>query len=123
MSSDDLDDGLRFMGYSTFTWFWIVLLTTCTIGFFLKMEPYFTQQETQITRESNAYVTSKQTALRSWMLGWQDLEVQKEQIQTLSLREAVSAQQKGIVRQMKEEADTISPGYIPMDIKTFLASH
>jgi Tfp pilus assembly protein PilN len=120
--NDDLHETARFLGISTAIWFWFLLLTACGIGFFWKIEPYFMQQETQNTRQSNAYITSKQSALRTWMLSWQELDNQRREIKDPALREGVEAQQKGIVRQMKQDADTI-PNSVQPDIKSFLSTH
>jgi Tfp pilus assembly protein PilN len=71
---------------------------------------YRTNLETHITRQTNAYLTAHQTALRTMKANYD------------ALPDDAEAQRKGIARQMHEEADLI-PNDVQPDIAAFLTSH
>jgi hypothetical protein len=70
--------------------------------------PYRQHMETQITRNSNGYVTAQQEALRQFRTDY-------DQAQT-------DGQKANIVQQMREIADKI-PGLVQPDISAFVATH
>ena len=69
-----------------------------------------TNMETHITRQTNAYLTAHQTALRELKSSYDALPADAD------------AQKKGIIRQMREEADLIQNDVQP-DISAFLQTH
>lgn len=76
----------------------------------LKFLGWRTNMETHITRQTNAYLTAHQQALRTMKASYD------------ALPDDADAQRKGIARQMHEEADLI-PNDVQPDIAAFLTSH
>jgi Tfp pilus assembly protein PilN len=81
-----------------------------------------TNAETHITRQTNAYLTNHQQALRTFKAQWDDLERQAAANTDATTLDALRSQQRGIARQMHEEADLI-PNDIQPDIQSFLTNH
>ena len=120
------------MSFGTVVFLWILALAIVGGGIELSVQSWFTNKQTEITRNTNAYVTSKQSALRDLKAGWDSIEVdlakyqsdQKNGVDRTDLISSLQAQQNGIVRQMKEEADLIqNPEFLQADIRQFLADH
>jgi hypothetical protein len=83
------------------------LATVISRAFDLAWFPWDVRMKTQMIRASNSYITTQQTALRELRAGYDDA--------------ATDGQRAGLVRQMKEIADTI-PADVQPDIRVFLAS-
>ena len=81
-----------------------------------------TNAETHITRQTNAYLTAHQTALREMKAQYDDLDRQLGGTTDATTVDALHSQERGIVRQMHEEADLI-PNDVQQDIRAFLTSH
>ncbi len=81
-----------------------------------------TNMETHITRQTNAYITGHQSGLRTMKAQYDDLERLSMETNAADALDALHSQQRGIVRQMREEADLI-PNYVQPDVTAFLASH
>ncbi len=87
--------------------------------------PYFMRKETQVTRQSNQYITSHQTALRTFKSDFDNNEVRlaslrKDATGNATVISNIESQQAGIIRNMKAERDLI-PNDVPPDIQQFLA--
>lgn len=83
-------------------------VTLISGAFNLAWMPWQVKMQTSIIRNSNSYVTTQQSALRQFRLAYDDAETQAQRI--------------GIVRQMREIADTI-PADVQPDVASFLAAH
>ena len=70
--------------------------------------PWQVKMQTSMIRNSNSYITTQQSALRNFRMAYDDA--------------STSGQKLGVVRQMREIADTIADDVQP-DIATFLQSH
>jgi hypothetical protein len=70
--------------------------------------PWEIRMKTGMIRASNSYITTQQAALRQFRLAYDDA--------------GTDGQRAGLVRQMREIADTI-PGDVQPDIASFLSSH
>lgn len=81
-----------------------------------------TNMETHITRQTNGYLTAHQTALREMKAQYDDLERQLTTVNDATTVDALRSQERGIARQMHEEADLI-PNDVQPDIQTFLTTH
>jgi Tfp pilus assembly protein PilN len=81
-----------------------------------------TNMETHITRQTNGYLTAHQTALREMKAQYDDLERQAKSTNDADTLDAIHSQERGIARQMHEEADLI-PNDVQPDIQVFLTSH
>jgi hypothetical protein len=119
MKNNDLDNATDFFGIALGWWFVIVLTVVATTGAMVYVQPWFTTKETENTRQSDAYVTSKQAALRNLKASYDALTVKQAELGPNI--EMFKTQQRGIVRQLREQADLI-PGHIQPDIQTFLDS-
>lgn len=80
-----------------------------------------TNMETHITRQTNAYLTAHQTALREMKAQYDDLERKAKEINDADVLGVIHSQERSIVRQMREEADLI-PNDVQPDIQAFLTS-
>ena len=83
---------------------------------------YRTNLETHITRQTNAYLTAHQTALRTMKAQFDDLEREAHTTNDADALDAIRSQERGIARQMHEEADLI-PNDVQSDIQAFLTAH
>ncbi len=81
-----------------------------------------TNLETHITRQTNGYLTAHQEALRTFKGQWDDLERQATTTTDADALDAIHSQERGISKQMHEEADLI-PNDVQPDIQAFLTSH
>lgn len=81
-----------------------------------------TNQETHITRQTNAYLTAHQQALREMKAQFDDIDRQLAATTDADLVDTLHAQERGIARQMHEEADLI-PHDVQPDIQAFLTTH
>lgn len=90
--------------------------------FNLQFLGYRTNLETHITRQTNAYLTSHQVALRTFKIQYDDLSVKEKQITDVDQLEVIHSQEHGIIKQMHEEADLI-PGDVQSDIAVFLSTN
>jgi Tfp pilus assembly protein PilN len=81
-----------------------------------------TNLETHITRQTNAYLTAHQTALRTMNAQWDDLDRQAATTSDATALDAINSQKRGIAKQMHEEADLI-PNDVQPDIQAFLTNH
>ena len=81
-----------------------------------------TNMETHITRQTNAYLTAHQQALREMKAQYDDLERQLAGVTDADTVDALHSQERGIVRQMHEEADLI-PHDVQPDLQAFLSNH
>jgi Tfp pilus assembly protein PilN len=81
-----------------------------------------TNMETHITRQTNGYLTAHQQALREMKTQFDDLERNATGQNDADVLDALHSQERGIVRQMHEEADLI-PNDVQPDIQAFLTSH
>lgn len=122
---DCLESSGKLMGLTSVWWVFVCALVLATAIGIAYVNPWFTDKDTQNTRESNSYVTSKQSSLRSLKVNYDVLETRKiEAAKNLTdddLVRGIVAQQHAIVRQMREQADLI-PEHVPSDIKAFLDS-
>ncbi len=113
-------------GHATVWWFWGLAIAMVSLGIIYAVQPYFVAKETQTTRQSNAYITSKQSALRTFKSDYDNLATRKASLpndkSSTQISDALDAQMAGIIRQMKEEADKI-PGNVPSDIVPFLSTN
>ena len=107
---------------------WLVLILTVLFGLGvafnlieLQFLGYKTNLETHITRQTNGYLTAHQTALRTMKAQYDDLDRQTHITNDADALDAINAQERGIVRQMREEADLI-PNDVQPDIQVFLTS-
>lgn len=82
--------------------------TVISSAFDLAWFPWQIKMQTGMIRNSNSYITTQQAALRQFRLAYDDTDNQ--------------GQKAGVVRQMREIADTISSDVQP-DIASFLATH
>jgi Tfp pilus assembly protein PilN len=81
-----------------------------------------TNAETHIVRQTNGYLTAHQQALREMKAQYDDLERQLRRTNDADTLDAIHSQERGIARQMHEEADLI-PNDVQPDIQAFLTSH
>ena len=112
MTTDERSD------FSYLLRWWVVLIAALLLiggiatiadrAFSLFWFPWDMQMRTGMIRNSNSYVTTQQTALRQFMLSYENART--------------DGQRNADIEQMREEADLI-PGYVPPDIAAFLASH
>ena len=82
--------------------------TVVSRAFDLAWFPWEIKMKTQMIRASNSYVTTQQAALRQLRNGYDDAPTDRQRL--------------GLIRQMREIADTI-PNDVQPDIRSFLASH
>ena len=119
---DDMLSGMRWFGA---WWFWVAVLVLATAAGSYYVWPWFANRETEVTRQSNQYITTKQSALRTMKLSYDELEVQIATLSNSSSNSGIiismRVQQRSLVDQMKQEADLI-PGHVPQDIAEFLNS-
>jgi hypothetical protein len=111
-----------FLGCSLVVWViaLFVILSLLTLGGYL-LRPIFYNLDTQAVRQSNQYVTTQQTQLRSWYTAWQRLDAEIAAGRTPEAQGR--AQQRAIVEQMRQAADTMTPDQVPTDVAAFLATH
>lgn len=80
---------------------------------------------TQIIRQSNQYVTSKQEHLVTLMADYRDLQVKIDVLSKDPSNSTTVAgmqdQERAIVREMRQTTATLQPDQIPPDIARFLA--
>lgn len=124
MYDDDLPETHgKWMGIAIGWWILIVGLILGTAMLFANCDAWFVEKQTHVTRESNAYITSKQTALRSLKNSYDMLEERIVEIGDVPANKEIvgsfRTQQRGIVMQMRELADLI-PKDVQPDIREFL---
>jgi len=124
MYNDGPETHAEFMGIAIGWWLLIGGLVLATSATAVCVQPWFTQKNTEITRQSNEYITAKQSALRSLKNSYDALESRKISIEqspdNIMLVQSISLQQLNIIKQMRELADLI-PGHVQDDIATFLS--
>jgi len=103
----------------------VIVFITGISAAFLYVQPYFANKQMEITRNTNSYVTSKQAAVRELYTQYLDLQTQMASLSrnpaNAPLVDAMKNQANGIIRQMRQEADTI-PVDVPSDVNRFLAT-
>ena len=85
-----------------------LLATGISRAFGLAWFPWEVRMQTGMIRASNSYITTQQAALRQFRAGYEDA--------------TTDGQRAGLVRQMREIADTI-PDDVQPDIRSFLSTH
>lgn len=110
---------LRAGGWLTVAFLWFVILAVVGTAIWYFALPYFVGRERQVIVQSQGYVNSQITALRSMKADYDAVEVRLAETEDVTMQNALKAQQAGIVRQMKQIVDTI-PGSVPLDIAAFL---
>ncbi len=123
----DNDDGLPETigrGIGVYILIGALVLGTCAVGYCV--QPWFTQKNTENTRQSDEYITSKQTALRELYNNYNVLELRRLDLSkdpsNQEVVQGIIAQQHAIIRQMHGLADSI-PSHVPDDIIIFLSTH
>lgn len=116
---------IRAAGWGTAVFFWALALIIVGSAIVWWAQPYFIAKETQTMRQSNAYVTTQQTALNDFMAEYNRLEVRKAELRSgdeanAEMIRAIEGQQAGIVNQMKQRAALI-PDHVSIDIRAFLS--
>lgn len=81
-----------------------------------------TNAETHITRQTNGYLTAHQQALRTFKGQYDDLARKEKSTTDADALDAIHSQQRGIIKQMREEADLI-PNDVQPDISAFLSTN
>lgn len=112
------------LGIGLVWWFLGVFAVLGAGAIFVYFQPWFMRKETENTRQSDQYITTKQAALRELKSNHDSLEVKlaefrKDPQGNAEIIKGIMTQQRGIVRQMREQADLI-PNHVPDDIKKFL---
>jgi hypothetical protein len=123
---DDVEEHATVMGIGLAWWIIALLVVFGTVASVYWVSPWFMKKDTEITRQSDQYVTTKQAALRELKTSYDALatrlaDLNKEPAGNAGVISGVVVQQKSIVAQMREQADLI-PDHIPPDIKSFLDS-
>lgn len=112
------------MGVGTKIFVWLLVLSLGGAAVNYLVMPLFVHQETKIIRQSNSYITSKQSALATFKADYDNLEVRRLELQrdpaNREIVAAVEGQQAGLIRQMQQEAQLI-PNEVPDHIRQFLA--
>lgn len=90
-----------------------------TVGWYL-LRPTLYNLDTQAIRQSNQYVTTQQTQLRQWHAAWSRIDADIAAGKTPEPQGR--AQQRAIVDQMRQAADTLQPDQVPPDIAAFIAT-
>jgi Tfp pilus assembly protein PilN len=112
----------KIIGTVVFGCLLLILVWSILGGFGLVTSPWVQNQQTKITRATNSYITTEQEALRDMKSSYDAIEVKLTLIKDPDTVEAFRAQEKGIIRQMKQEADLI-PNDVQPDIRQFLSTH
>ena len=130
MLDDELKEHGKAMGVGLVWWIFIgtlVLATMLGVGLVVaEMTPWFTKKDTENTRQSDQYITTKQAAIRELRTNWDVLDTRQADLRqsgnSEDLIRAIDNQKAGLVRQMREQADLI-PGHVPADLKSFINNH
>ena len=110
------------MGPAVFYWFFLILI----LGFvgWKWVYPAVLDFQREAVQHSHEYVETKRSLLLDLQNDWEQLDVEILETSIPAVREGKLAQQAGILRQMKEEAQRIeNSGDIPQSVKLFLAQH
>lgn len=75
---------------------------------------------TDITRQSNQYITTQQQALSQKLEDWKRVDAQAA---TVADPAPLRAQQAAIVSSMRTVTVTLAPDRVPADVRAFLATH
>ncbi len=104
----------------------LAIVIVAALGFLIRYlslapEPYFRNRETQITRSTNQYVTTRVQALATLKAQYDDIQVEKAKAKdNQGLLAALAAQEAGVIKQMKLQAANLRPEYLPPDIAPLL---
>ncbi len=125
---DDVKAAGTGMAFGTVLFFWILGLSIAGTGIYLFVMPTFMNQQTHIVRNTNMYVTSRVTALRTLKTAYDENETKLAEDRAAHVDQSVidarESQQAGLIQQMREQADLVEDkDLIPADIRRFLADH
>jgi hypothetical protein len=100
-----------------FQWALWISIALATLAVIYGVSPWFTNMDTRNTRQTIGYVTAHQSALRTMKASYDALAVRIAETPEDELRQTLLTQQRGLVVQMRQEADLLNPGDVPQDIR------
>ncbi len=126
---DEPEESYRFIPpFIIWTFVIILALTFATVAGVKVYQHYqlgIENRNTQIVRQSNQYVTSKQEHLVTLMADYRDLQVKIDVLSkdpsNMTTVAGMQDQERAIVREMRQTTATLQPDQIPPDIARFLA--
>lgn len=106
-----------------FTGVGLLLLITALVFWIGWLQLPWQNLNTQATRNSNQYVTSKVTELMDKQTQWESLDAEITKTSDADTITGLKSQQNALLRSMKQEIQLIDQKYVPVEVTAFVAAH
>ena len=113
---------MRYLGLSVLALVAVAAVYFASVAVYYQVLPWFYGQQYAAERTSMPYVQTQQAGLTKHMGEWYDLDARRKQADP-DAAASIEAQQRMVVRQMREIASTLKQDQIPADVQQFLATH
>lgn len=121
--NNETNDHVKAVGYSWWYWSLAIGMILATMAVFTGVEPWFINRQNITTRASLSYISTHQGILRQLKTSYDGIATRLADVpndaEHAELRRGLVNQQRSILLQMRQEADTI-PRDVPDDIRSIL---
>lgn len=110
-----------FLGCNIIVWaIFFVVLSIAVTSAYLIYEKWYQNRLTDITRQTNQYVTTQQTSLTTWADEYLDNQTKIAETSNVSLKEALASQNIALCERMRMTAQRIDQDYVPQSAALIL---